>query len=238
MPPGAVALADSEAARLRLAEPDPSLPADDGRNDYAGALDPDLTMERFSSAALSAIADEVALQGQLLARAYLLEVADRAVPADVTAIGIAQASGIAGLTTKRLAAALGLEPTLDGLAAVLEVHPLFLPRTYVDVVVADRTTDGGTGVTVTLHPCAALDEDDGLTWAGLLAGAGGDEILRSAVICLLPTARVERVDVDGVVAAWSISDDPDAEPATQPDAVTLTEFSTGADFAFQRRTPT
>ena len=46
-------------------------------------------------------------------------------------------------------------------------------------------------------------------------------------------ARLERVG--GETAAWHITDDPDGEPAEQPDSVTLTEFSTGATFGFERR---
>ena len=57
------------------ATPDPDLANDDGWDDYAGPLDVDLVMERFSSAALGRIADEVCLQGHLLSRAYLIPVA-------------------------------------------------------------------------------------------------------------------------------------------------------------------
>ncbi len=229
VPPGSAALAECEAALLPLAEPDPALPDDDGWNDYAAPLDPDLVMERFSSATLAAIADEVALQGQLLARAYLIELAERVGPDELTSIGVAQASGIAGLTTKRLAAALAQPPSLDGLAAVLAVHPLFLPRAYVDV----DFVLGDDRLRVALRPCTALDEDDGLTWAGLLTGPAGDEILRAAVVCLVPTASVNRSG--DAFATWTITDDPSTEPAPQPDSVTLTEFSAGADFAFARR---
>ena len=231
VPAGAVALARSRAAQLPLATHEPTLPTDDGAAHYAGPLDPDLVVERFSSATLSAIADEVALQIQLLARAFLVEVAER-VPDDVVPIGIAQASGIAGLTTKRLAAALGAGPDLGGLAQVLAVHPLALPERYVALAVS-----GEAGVlAVDLHPCAALDEGDGLSWAGLLAGPGGDEILHAATVCLVPTASVDRVARrDGAVVSWSVTDDPGAPPAEQPAAVTLAEFSTGATFSFARR---
>lgn len=228
VPAQAVALGGSEAALLPLATPDPSLSFDDGWTDYTEPLDPDLRLERFSSATLSAMLDEIALQGQLLARAFLVEMADRVDADDLTSIGIAQASGIAGVTAKRLGVVLRAAQTLAGLAEVLDVHPLFHPRQYVDAVVRL-----GTDLRVELRPCAAFDEDDGLNWAGLLAGPRGDEILRSAVVCHLPTATVVRSD-EGAVS-WTITDDPQAQPASQPDSVTLTEFSTGADFAFTRR---
>ena len=232
VPPAATQLATSRAAALPIAAADPSLPDDDGWTDYAAELDRDLVMERFSSATLSAIADEVALQGQLLSRAFLVEIADRTAPAEAVAIGIAQAAGIAGLTTKRLAAALGAGADLRGLAEVLAVHPLLLPRSYVDVDIGlhdDR-------LVVTLGGCPALDEPDGLTWPSLLAGVGGDEILRAAVVCLVPTTQIARTDGSGAVARWTVTSDPEAPPAAQPDSVTLAEFSTGAGFAFERRT--
>lgn len=231
VPPGALALAASGAAKVPLAVPDPSLPDDDGWADYAGPLDVDLVMERFSSATLSAIADEVALQGQLLSRAFLVEVAERVGPADVTAIGIAQASGIAGLSTKRLATALDTPATLAGLAEVLAVHPLFLPRSYVDLDL--RCSGAGDQLLVRLRPCSAVGEVDGLTWAALMAGPGGDAILRAAAVCLVRTVRIARLVSE--VATWTITDHPDIEPAPQPDSVTLTEFSTGSKFEFRRR---
>jgi hypothetical protein len=231
-PPGAEVLARSRAGQLPLAAPDPSLPTDDGWNDYRAPLDPDLVMERFSSAALSAIADEVALQCQLLARAYLVEVAERVGAEEVVPIGVNQAAGISGLTAKRLAAALGVRDDLAGLAAVLAVHPLLLPAAYADRTIAASSD----GIRIDLHPCPALDEGDGLSWPAILAGPGGDAVLHAAVVCVVPTARVERIGPrPGAAVSWVVSDDPDGEPATQPDAVTLTEFSTGATFAFTRR---
>lgn len=231
-PPKAEALARSEAAGLALAAPDPSLPTDDGWADYAGPLDPDLVMERFSSATLSQICDEVALQGHLLSRAYLVEVAEKTTPDDVIVVGVQQAAGVAGLTAKRLGAALGIERDLDGLAEVLAVHPLLLPRAYAALDL-ERTPDA---LDVVLGPCPAVGQDDGLSWPALLVGPAGDEVLRAAATCLVPTSTVERIQPrEGEVARWRITDDPGAEPARQPDAVTLTEFSTGAGFEFHRR---
>jgi hypothetical protein len=234
-PAQAQQLSASQAAGLALAAPDPSLPDDDGATDYAAPLDADLTMERFSSATLSALVDEVALQGQLLSRAYLLQVADRCDGDEARAIGARQAAGIAGLTTKRLAALLGAGPDLDGLARLLAVHPLLLPRAYVALRLDRRPVDGADALVVSLDPCPATDEADGLTWAALLA-SGADAILDAAVVCLAPTATVAAIDPDGdALRTWAVRVDPDAEPRPQPDDVTLTEFSTGAAFTFERR---
>lgn len=227
VPPASEQLATSTAASLPLCEAGPSLPDHDGWTGYTAPLDPDLVLERFSSATLSAIAGEVALQGHLLSRAFLVEVADRTGPADARAIGIAQAAGIAGLTTKRLSAALAVGPDLAGLAEVLTVHPLFLPRAYV----ALDLVPSGRGLELTLGPCPALGEPDGLTWPALLAGPGGDDILHAAVVCLVPTATVTRLDP----LRWEVTVDPATPAAPQPDTVTLAEFSTGATFSFERR---
>lgn len=190
-------------------------------------------MERFSSATLAAVLDEVCLQGHLLSRGFLLSVAERSSGPDAVAIGAKQATGVAGLTTKRLAPVVAAGPDLDGVARVLEVHPLFHPRSYVALSV-DRSADG-TALTVSLGPCPALEEDDGLTWPSILAD-GHDGPLVAAVTCLAPQAQVRRVDpVGDAVASWEVTVDPDAPPAAQPDEVTLTEFSTGATFHFTRR---
>jgi len=232
-PVRAADLASCQAATRPLASAPEGLDHLDGWDDYTAPLDADLVMERFSSAALAAISDEVALQGHLLSRAFMLAVVDRSSGADAASIGGHQLCGIAGVTSKRLAAALGVEPDLEGIAAVLAVHPMFLPRDYVDLHVgADAAT-----LIVGIGPCPALDEADGLTWPGILV-EHSDAGLRSAVQCLAPLAQIERVDpTDDHLARWRIWIDPAAEPARQPDDVTLTEFSTGAGFSFHRRLP-
>jgi hypothetical protein len=236
-PAEATRLAESAAARIPVPKPLAGLPHDDGTNDYAGPVDADLVMERFSSALLAAICDEVALQGHLLSRAYLLEVADR-IGDEARAIGVEQAAGIAGLTAKRLAAALGATPDLAGLAAVLAVHPLALPRAYVDLRLATTVADDGPkGLRVALGPCPATEEADGLTWPALLVEPAGIAVLEAIVACVAPTARIAAsAPADDEVAAWTVTLPPGAEPTPQPSTVTLTEFSTGATFAFTRRT--
>jgi hypothetical protein len=232
VPAQAEAMARSLAASLPLAAPDPALPDDDGWNDYAGPLDTDLVMERFSSAALGRILDEVALQGQILTRSYLTEVASRVEPTDLGRVAVDQAAGIAGLATKRLAAALGASPDLDGLARVLAVHPLLLPRTYADI----HLERDGDALVLGLRRSPGTEEADGLSWPAVAAGPEGDAIIHAAALCLVPTAWVARTQpADDEVVRWRIDDDPTRPPAPQPDTVTLAEFSTGATFQFSRR---
>jgi hypothetical protein len=227
-PPGAIALAASSAGRLPLAVAPAGLPTDDGAHDYSGPLDPDLVAERFCSATLATLLDEVALQGQLLSRSSLLAVAERWGGDAAAGLGHRQLTGVAGVATKRLAAALGVGKDLAGVADVLAVHPAFLPRAYV----ALRLDRLGDELTVAIDPCPGLEEDDGLTWPALVVGGGpaGDAALAAAVQCLLPTAQVQRTGE----ASWRIRDDPTAPPAPAPEAVGGTELSTGAAFGVQR----
>jgi hypothetical protein len=224
-------LSTSTAAHLPLAAAPADLASDDGWSDYGAALDPDLVMERFSSATLARICDEVCLQGHLLSRAFLVHVAERSSGEEAAAIGAKQLCGIAGVTTKRLAAVLDAAPDIGGIAAAF--GPLRL----------ERAEGGGDALGVSLRRGPGTDEGDGLTWPAILAEVD-DAGLRSAVRCLAPQAVIERLDTaeevdpaaDGpVAAAWKIRIDEAAEPARQPDEVTLTEFSTGTGFAFERR---
>ena len=152
-------------------------------------------------------------------------------------MGIKAATGIAGLTSKRLATLVQAEAPgqapADRVAAVVSAHPMFLPRTYVDLhVVVDEA-----GLRVAIGADSpALSDDDGLTWTSLLVGPGGDRILAAAVQCVEPTASLARTEPGpGEAAVWRVRIDPAAEPAGQPDEVTLAEFSTGALFSFERR---
>jgi len=234
-PEQAAWLATSAAAQLPLGERPTDLPDDDGWNDYAAPLDADLVLERFSSATLAAIMDEVALQGHLLSRAFMLHVAHRSSVEEATAIGSRQLTGIAGLTSKRLAALLGVGPDLAGVAAVLAVHPMLLPRAYTGAELGVRSSPDA--LVVSFAPAPASTDGDGFTWPAVLVEES-DAGLRSAVQCVAPRAQVTRIDgADGAVATWRIEIDPSTEPVGQPDEVTLTEFSTGAAFQFQRRAP-
>jgi len=232
IPPEATALADSEAARLPLARPTAGLATDDGWADYAAPLDPDLVMEQFSSATLSQILDEVALQGHLLSRGFLLGAAERIGGHDAAAVGVHQAAGVGGVATKRLAAALGVDASLEGLEAVLTVHPMFLPRSYVDLRVHRADADT---LAVAIGPSPGTAEADGLTWPAIIASTG-TAVLHAIAVSLAPQAVVLAAEPTGdALAAWTVRIDPSAEPAPTPDDVVLTEFSTGTTFAFERR---
>lgn len=231
LPAQAVALARSSTASVPLAERPAEMADDDGVDHYSGPVDPDLVMERFSSATLAAVCDEVALQSHLLARGFLVEVADLTDDHETRDIGARQLCGIAGLTSKRIASLLGVGADLDGVSEVLAVHPLFLPRTN---SAATFERDGDT-LTVWLGDSPALSEADGLSWLNLLVDHD-DRGLRAAVQCVDARAQVKRAQEvrPGMRAGWTIRHQADAEPVDQPSEVTLTEFSTGSDFHFTR----
>ncbi|MCB0975947.1 MAG: hypothetical protein KDB02_00675 [Acidimicrobiales bacterium] len=239
-PAQAERLSTSQAAGLPMAERPADLPSNNGADAYDFPLDSDLTTERFSSATLAATADEICLQQHLLARAFLLATADRVGPDEIAGIGVAQATGIAGLGAKRLGAALGVDADLAGVAAVLEVHPLLAPRAYVATEV--KIDEANSVLEVSIGACPALNEVDGLSWPALVV-EHDDKPLRAIVQAIAPTATVERLSLadtatDGEAgerARWRITVDPDAEPAPQTTEVTLAEFSTGANFTFKRR---
>lgn len=216
---------------------------DTGRGDYAGALDPDLRMEDFSSAALSVIAQEACVQAHLLVASFVMAVARRhGDPVAATLCG-RQAVGVAGTVARRLVRAFGLDPDPAGLARLLALHPAFLPAGYVDwQVTRIPAAAEGTGEVVrcTLGGGPALEEPSGLpggglVWPRLLADDPevAVAVIASVARALEPRAEVRCVDPGGgAVAAWEVcvGDQPHDE---DPD-VTLTRFSSGADFVFRR----
>lgn len=227
-PAQAVRIGASLAAGLPLAVVDPA--DTDGRSDYTGPLVEDVDLEQFSRAALAAIADEVALQGHLLTMSFLAAI-EEAVDRDAaTDIGRRQFTGVAGLTAERLRAALGLGHDLAAMATVLELHPAFRPRAYVDLQVE---LEGDT-LTVRLRPCLAREEPREQPWP-LLLDADHHAALDAIVAAVDPRATCEPVasGVDGELAWTVVLGD---EPHKEAPEVSLTKFSTGAAFTFEERT--
>lgn len=230
MPAAAGVVAATRAASVAVVP----LAADttDGRNDYAGALDADLRMEDFSSAALSTIAQEACVQGHLLVASFALAVGSRHGHDTAAELCARQFTGVAGTVARRLVRAWDLPATPAGIARLLAMHPAFAPAGYVDWTV---TVDGDV-VRCELGPCAALDEPGGadglgLNWPAVLAG-GADAAVAAIARACEPRAAVVRVDAGGAAAAWEVTIG-DTAHDEDPD-VTLTRFSTGADFTFAR----
>ncbi|MFC9552187.1 hypothetical protein ACFTWF_15160 [Rhodococcus sp. NPDC056960] len=222
IPDGLVTVGKSRAATVALSPIDSG---GQGRHDYAGALLDDLRFADFSRSALTRMAEEVCIQQHLLTLGFLLAV--RARTDDAAALDLArkQLTGIAGLTSERIRNALGLPADLEGLAAVLTVHPVFNPRQYVDVTLAL-----GDRLLLTLGRDCGAGADG--AWPSMIDGehlAPLNALVRGvsprfAVRVVEETATALTVEV--------VTGEPPAKEAAE---VALTRFSTGADFAFTDR---
>jgi hypothetical protein len=113
---------------------------------------------------------------------------------------------------------------------VLELHPAFRPRAYVDVSVDQGEQEER--ITVSLGPCDALDESVGTTWPALLVD-GDTAVLDAIVTAVEPRARSRFLGASEDRLTWEVS--VGDEPAPETPEVTLTRFSTGADFVFHSR---
>jgi hypothetical protein len=205
----------------------------DGWDDYSGPLDPDLRTEQFSRAALLAVAEEVGVQGHLLVMSFLQAVERRSSVEEAVAVGVRQFTGVAGLVAERLKDAFALGTDLVDIAQVLELHPAFRPRSYIDWRVEHSPSDaGGTGsLRLHLGECEALREQAVESWISSLADGRATEALDAIVRAVDPGARcVAARPADGAVATWDVVTG--AEPAEESPDVTLAKFSTGTRFAF------
>jgi hypothetical protein len=230
-PIGATRLAALSVPTIEVTEP-----STDGWDDYTSPVDPDLQLEQFSTAALRALCEEFCVQSHLLAMSFLMAIERRYSTEAAVDIGAKQFAGIAGLTAERLRLAFGWGTALSDIAQMLELHPAFHPRAYIDFRVeldtdTDTETDDGEGrLVLRLGPSPALEEVGRDSWITIL-GDGHDAALQAAVQAIDPCARVHAADpAPGDVAAWRVVIG--EEPAKESSEVALTRFSTGADFQF------
>lgn len=198
----------------------------DGAHDYSGPLLADVRFSDFSSSALVRIAEEVCLQHHLLALGFLVAVRKRAPEGKVLEITRKQLTGIAGVAAQRIRDALGLPSDLEGLAAVLSLHPLLNPRQYVD----SEIRFGGDRLELWIGRRGPVDADGG--WPTLVDG-DHLEPLQALVRGVNPhfTVRVVSEGPAGLLVAV----DTDVEPAPECVEVAITKVSTGAGFVFEDR---
>lgn len=228
-PEMAVLMADTVIAGLPLPSIEADDPGDTGRRDYAGPLVDDVDFDGFSAGTLIAIAEEVALQGQLLSLSGLTSIAGRHGDAAAQEVGWHQLIGWSGATAARLVRAFEFGPTLADAARLLSIHPAFRPRSYIDLRVTELPGDR---LHVALHPCPALDDPSGLTWPALCATHPGAEPISAIVHAVDPRLGATRTEpTDGAVAAYEVTR-ADAPASPDPD-VGLVDFSTGMGFRFQ-----
>ncbi len=221
----------SRAARLELPPLGGAEPG--GWSDYSGPFDPDFQLEDLSHEALTRAAREFCLQGHLLCLSFQLAVAERFGDAAAREIAVQQWVGVAGIAAERIARAMGIEgESLEDAAKLLQLHPSFQPRAYVDLhVELDEE-----GIHCRVGPCEALAEEEGRTWLHLGPEALGRAV-ESIVRTVAPRARCEVLAGEGGRPAWRVRIAPGAAPLAEPPEVAITRISTGASFAFEQRRP-
>ncbi|MXP20415.1 hypothetical protein GIY30_03470 [Gordonia sp. HNM0687] len=201
--------------------------ATDGLVDYRGPLRADLQFREWSHTALARIAEEIALQHQLLSLGFLWSVRRHATDeAQVREIYRKQLTGIAGLSADRLRRALMLGADASALATVINLHPVLGPLAYTGVAAEVRGDD-----VVVRVPTES------------------DAVVDGGWIALLDADHVEPLQAiaTAVDAYWAVSSATAADGATEfvmsrGDAahresgeVAIARFSSGADFEFTDR---
>lgn len=229
----------SRAAQTVMADPGASWDGMEpgGWDDYSTPFDPDFALEDLSHRALVLTLQEIAIQSDLLLRGFCLAVAAR--DGDDVAIEMVakMVVGLGGVTAQRLVPALrvnGAPSAADAIANLLQIHPLFWPRTYVHTsieVAGDRVRFA------LLDDSPMLAERDHFTWLASLPGEA-DRAIDAIVQAVDRRARSERVAArPGERAAYEAFVDVAAEPAIDAPEVSLAKLSTGASFEFVPRRP-
>ncbi len=212
-------VAQTKAANWELAPIDPN---DEGEPDYSGPLLSDVDFGAFSHSALVRIADEVVLQMHLLNLSFGIAVRARAGDNTelATEICTKQLTGIAGVATERIKRALKLPNDFDGLAKVLELHPLFNPAGY---VVAE--VEGGR---LHVHPSPSHDD---ASWVSLCSPASPAP-LQAIATAVDPHIAVR---ISGTSDDWTAEFEKTDTAAKDSPEVEVTKFSQGVTFEFEER---
>jgi hypothetical protein len=204
-----------------------------GWPDYSGPFDPGFQLEDLSHRALVVVNQEFALQSHLLARAFMLGVAQRTDDAAASELGASQWTGIAALTAERLCSLLRIDgDDIEAIAKLFQVHPCFFPRTYLDFRVE---ITGPQRARIAIRDCPALAEGDAYSWfAGL--GSASHPALDAIANFVNPRARcTPAADPNGARLAWDVVIDPAVDPRRPPQELALAKISRGASFRFEQR---
>jgi hypothetical protein len=206
-----------------------------GWPDYSGPFDPGFQLEDLSHQALVAVDQEVAVQTHLLARSFMLCIAQREGDEAAAELGRRQWTGIAALAAHRLKRALAIDGDgIDAIAKVFQIHPHFQPRNYVGLRIE---VTGPDTARISLDDCPALQEGDGYSWlAGV--GAAPHPALDAIAGAVNPHARCRPVDAAGPARlAWDVILDRGSAPRAEPPELALARISRGAAFEIEQRRP-
>ena len=222
--------------RSRLARIDFPPAPDDGTGgweDYRRPFDPDFRLELLSRRALERVCQEFLVQNHLLVRALMLSVADRAGDDTACRIASAQWVGAGAVAAARLRRALGIaDDGIDAIAAVLRVHPAFIPG-YAPVGVSPAADDRGR---LWLEDGDAFHEGDPYGWHALPAG-GPHPALDAMVQAVNPGARCVPVTPAGRERlAWDVVVDARTAASPPPEVAMVAGTSTAA-FVFRAADP-
>jgi hypothetical protein len=228
-PPQAVVIGATEAARFAGVTAIDR--AEEGLTDYAGPLFADVPFAEFSHSALVRMAEEVCLQGHLLALSYRLAVAARLGDAAAVDMMRKQFTGAAGVVAGRLRSALGLpaaDVDLACLARILRVHPALNPAGYVE---ASVHVDGGQLLLTLGRRCAAVRDG---AWPALLDGEHLEPV-QALLRAVDHRLQVQLLGVDEEQLRLAVVVDEDALEGEEAGEVLVTRVSTGAAFVLAER---
>jgi hypothetical protein len=140
--------------------------------------------------------------------------------------------GHAMVGVERLQKYLGIEgDDIETMAKVLQLHPNFHPRTYVDFrveVTGERT------LRIQIGDCPALQEETDLSWFKQL-GEEPHPALVAMVQHVNPRARMRAADPGTAQFAWEVEIDPSATPAEPPAELQIAKLTGGYTFQFEKR---
>jgi hypothetical protein len=204
-----------------------------GWEDYRRPFDPDFRLECLSRAALVRVCREFLVQDHLLVRALMLSVADRAGDDVARQIASAQWVGAGAVAAARLRRALGIAGDgVEAIAAVLRVHPAFVPG-YAALGAALASDARGR---LWLEDGDAFHEGDPYGWHTLLGGEP-HPALDAMVQAVNPGARCVPVAPAGRERlAWDIVVDARAAASPPPEVAMVAGTNTAA-FVFHAAVP-
>ncbi len=222
--------------RSKLASIEVVMPEKDaepgGWPDYSGPFDPGCQLHDFSHRALVGLVQEWAVQTHLLMHSYMLCNAQALGDEKVQELARRMWIGHAMVGVERLQKYFGIEgDDIEAVAKVVQLHPNFQPRSYVDLrveVTGERTAR------ISIGDCPALQEATDYFWFKQL-GAEPHPAIEAMVQHVNPRARVRATDPGSAALAWEVEIDPTAEPAEQPQEFKIAQLSTGLRFRFEQR---